>query len=292
MKKTIAVLLTALLLFCLAACEQPAGAASGNKKQEESAAILPGTIGPDGHNEEAPSGTSAVDGEKKSSLYDPSIFVIEASGSWRQELAPGYSADYECELYLEKVDPNDSRSAAGLYTGVFWMKSSVDAADFLKDFLKDAPVKMGFEAGGEGICDNLTMHLLDGYERDPFGDYAIPDGHGGEVLPVKEALVGEGGFIAVGKQAYLDVQARGAGGEQLTHQDSQTGDAEISYIIQIEPDVNRTATQRKATIYLTGAGGMRATIEGVWKRLPGYRDDLHEYANENKAGQMLEKHLK
>ncbi|HWR22365.1 MAG TPA: hypothetical protein VN366_02715 [Feifaniaceae bacterium] len=294
MKKGFAALLTVLLLFCFAACEQPAGTGSGSEKQEEeqTSAVLPGAFVPDGRETEDLSGQSASDTGKKSRPYDPSIFVIEASGSWRQELAPGYYADYECELYLDKFDANDSRSASGVYSGVFWMKTALDTADYLKEFLKDVPVEMGFEAGGEGVCDNLTMHLLDGYERDPFKDFGIPDGKGGKAVPDKEALAGEGGFIAVGTRAYLDARAQGAAGETLTHQDSQTGDAELRYIIQVEPDVNRTATEREVTIYLTGAEGMSATIEGVWKRLPGYRDDMHEYAKENKAGQMLEKHLK
>ncbi len=293
MKRGFAALLTVLLLFCFAACDQTAGAGSRSERREEeqTSAVLPEASVPNGRAEEGPSRQSASDAEKKSSLYDPSIFVIEASGSWRQELAPGYYVDYKCELYLDKFDANDSRSASGLYTGVFWMKTTLDAADYLKELLKDMPAEMDFAAGGEGVCDNLTMHLLDGYERDPFGDYTIPDGRNG-IQPAKEALAGEGGFIAVGKQAYLDVQARGAGGEQLTHQDSQTGDAEIQYVIQIEPNPARTATERKATIHLSGAGGMSATIEGTWRRLPGYLDDMLEYANENKSGQVLERHLK
>ena len=293
MKKGFAILLAAWLLFCLAACGQATVAGTGSEKRaEETETALPGVSVPDGRAEEVPTAQSTPDAEKQSGLYDPSIFVIEASGSWRQELAPGYNADYECELYLDKFDASDNRSASGLYTGVFWMKNTLDAADHLKDLLKDAPVEMDFAAGGEGICDNLTMHLLDGYERDPFGNYDIPVGRSGVRKPEKEALAGEGGFIAVGKQAYLDVQARGAGGEQIAHKDGQTGDAEISYIIQIEPDPAHTATERKATVYLSGPGGMSATIEGTWRRLPGYPDDRLEYANENKAGQVLERRLK
>lgn len=291
MKKGFAVLLTALLLFCLAACAQTAGVSSDSgKREEQTSTVFPGASIPD-RAEEVPSGQSASDNARKNSLYDPSIFVIEASGSWRQELAPDYYADYECELYLDKFDANDNRSASGLYTGVFWMKTTLDTEDYLKEFLKNVPVEMDFEAGGEGICDNLTMHLLDGYERDPFGDYTIPDEQSG-IQPEKESLAGEGGFIAVGKQTYLDIRARGAGGEQLSHQGSQTDDTEIRYFIHIEPDPAHTSTERKVTIHLSGAGGMGATLEGVWRRLPGYRDDMQKYANEGKSAEMLEKHLK
>ena len=291
MKKGFAVLLTALLLVCFAACAQTAGVSSGSEKQEDeqTSTVFPGASIPD-RAEEVPSGQSTSD-DTKNSLYDPSIFVIEASGSWRQELAPDYYADYECELYLDKFDANDNRSASGLYTGAFWMKTTLDTADYLKELLKNVPVEMDFAAGGEGVCDNLTMHLLDGYERDPFGDYTIPDGQSG-IQPEKEALAGEGGFIAVGKQTYLDIQARGVGGEQLSHQDGQPDDTEISYVIHIEPGPARTAMERKVTIHLSGTGGMSTTIEGVWRRLPGYRDDMQKYANEGKSTEMLEKHLK
>ncbi|NLT58040.1 MAG: hypothetical protein GXX99_03660 [Clostridiales bacterium] len=284
-KKRWLILFAALALLC-AACGKVQ-----TKEEEEPPAGAADTAFPAGPAQEGAEAAPPEQVAQKSGLYDPSIFVIEASGSWRQELAPGYFADYSCELYLDKTDADDNRSAAGLYTGVCWMKTTVDAGEFLTEFLADAPVEMDFSAGGEGICDNLTMHLLDGYVRDPFGDYGIPDGQGGFTAPEKEALAGEGGFIAVGRQAYLDAQARGVGGEQLTHQDGQSGDAEIRYVIQVAPDPGKTASERRAVIYLSDAAGMAVTLEGTWRRLPGAPEDRLAYANENRSGQLLERHL-
>lgn len=285
MKKTVAILLLLLLAFGLAACGgQPADA-------EESPSPLPGAAAQGGEAEDGGEEAQPEEGAKKNDLYDPSIFVIEASGSWRQELAPGYYADYECELYLDKFDANDNRSASGQYTGVFWTKTSIDAEEYISEMLQNVPVSLDFSAGGEGVCDNLTMNLLDGYERDPFGDYAIPDEQGGGAEPAKEALADTGSFITVGIQAYLEAFAAGAGGETLTYQDSRTGDVEINYVIQIAPDPTNSATERRVSIHLSTAQGMSVTLEGVWRRLPGYREDMLEYANSGKAAQVLEKHL-
>lgn len=294
MKKKLTVFFSIFIVFFCSACARPADIDPvGEERKDEPAAslVLPGRVIEEEHKEDDSADRSGTDNIRERGLYDPSIFVIEASGSWRQELAPGYFSDYECELYLDKFDSNDNRSASGLYTGIFWMKATVDAEGYLQELLKDVPAQIEFTAGGEGICDNLTMHLLDGYERDPFGDYTIPDGRGGSMEPEKEVLAGEGGFIAVGKQAYLNANALGAAGEVLSYQDNQTGDMEIRYVIQIEPDPAHTASTRKATIYLSGAGGMNTTIEGVWRRLPGYRDDMLEYANTGKSAEMLERHL-
>ncbi len=292
-KQKLVVFLFALLTLACAVCGCAAGAPSSSEEGESQAtpALLAGQTTQGGQQAQGPAEGSGAESPGKRNLYDPSIFVIEAAGSWRQELAPGYWADYECKLYVDKFDANDNRSASGVYTGVFWMKTTVDAAEYIKEMLKDLPMAMDFAAGGEGVCDNLTMQLLDGYERNPFGGYAIPDGQGGGADPPKEALAGEGGLTVVGKQAYLNVSARGAGGASLSHQDSQTGDAELSYIVQVEPDTAHTAAERKVTIHLSDGKGMSATIEGRWRRLPGYRDDMLKYANEGKAGQLLERWL-
>ena len=294
MKKGLIVFLSIVLVLLSALYFHTTGVDSNSKRYEDEQTtppILPGMILPEEQKEEASSKQPITDVAKKSNLYDPSIFVIEASGSWRQELTQGYYANYQCELYLDKFDANDNRSAAGLYTGVFWLKVSMDVADYLKELLKHVPVEMNFAAGGEGICDNLTMHLLDGYGRDPFGDFSTPAINGGNMEPAKEALAGEGGFIAVGKQTYLNIRARGAAGEELSHQDGQIGDTEIHYVIQIEPDPAHTAVERKVTIYLSNNEGMGGTIEGVWRRLPGYGDDMLEYANSGKSAELLEQHL-
>lgn len=291
MRQGAALLLSIFLIFSCAACGRTAEAKSG-KEKEDAVPPFPGTAVERTGTEKGQPEPAASDAAGKGNLYDPSIFVVEASGSWRQELAPGYYANYECELYIDKFDANDNRSASGLYTGVFWMKVTVEVADYLKDLLKDTPVEMDFAAGGEGVCDNLTMYLLNGYERDPFGDYAIPDGQDGFVEPEKETLAGEGGILVTGTQAYLDARAHGASGEGFSHQDGQTGDAELGYVVHIEPDPGHQATERRVTIYLSGAQGMSATLAGVWRRLPGYRDDMLDYANAGKSAQVLERHLK
>lgn len=284
--------LTALALL-FAACGNKTGAVSEPSPTPDPPAVLPEGGAKDGAEKSEGEDAPAAEDPKKNTLYDPSIFVIEASGAWRQELAPGYYVDYECELYLDKFDANDNRSAAGLYTGVFWMSAEVDAAEYIADMLGDVPVELEFGAGGEGICDNLTVHLLDGYERDPFGDYGIPDGQGGVASPVKEALAGEGGFVAVSKSVYLEAHARGAAGETVDYQDAGTAssDSEFSYVIQIEPDPSYTATELRVKIQLSSSDGVSTTIEGVWRRLPGYSDDLLEYANSGKYNEVLNRHM-
>ena len=252
-------------------------------------AVVPGG-GPDGDQPGPQEEAGPAEGGVKSSLYDPSIFIIEAAGTWRQELAKGYYADFACELYLDKADANDSRVADGLYTGVFWMSTKLELSDYLKDLLKDMPVDMDFDAGGEGICDNLTVHLLAEYGREPWWGYGIPNGEG-ETLPPEDGLVAQGSFIAVAKEAYLNIRASGAHGVSLEHSDSKMADAEISYIIHIAPDPQREQMERKATIYLYNRDGMSVTLEGVWRRIPGYPEDMLENANTNPARQVLDRHM-
>ena len=225
-----------------------------------------------------------------SDLYDPSIFIIEASGTWQQELAEGYYANFECELYLDKVDSNYNRVADGQYTGSLWLSTRLELSDYLKRLMKKSKVKMDFDAGGEGICDNLTINLLAEYGREPWRGYGIPR-EDGDIQPPDGALVAEGGLIVVAKDAYLNIQARGAQGESLEHSDSRAEDAELSYIIHIEPDPENKATEREATIYLYNNEGMSATLTGVWRRLPGYPEDVMKYADSGKAREILNKHL-
>ena len=56
----------------------------------------------------------ATAARKDNKLYDPSIFVIQGEGSWRQEIAPNYFADYEADIYLHKIDENDNRAGGEL----------------------------------------------------------------------------------------------------------------------------------------------------------------------------------
>jgi hypothetical protein len=286
-------LLAVLLLLCAACGRIASPGPEASETPGPSAPALPGgpadnPRGDAGNGQQADVQTEQI---KNSGLYDPSIFVIEAEGAWRQELAPGYYADYECELYIDKADANDNRSASGLYTGVFWMKTTLDTEEFLSDFLKDVPVEMEFNALGEGICDNLTVHLQDGFERDPFEDCAIPAEEGDPLMPAQDALADSGSFIAVGSEAYLEARAHGAAGEELEYQGDETADTEIGYVIHVEPDPEGTAAERKVTICLSTDEGMSVTLEGTWRRLPGYPEDMLEYANSGKQREILDKHL-
>lgn len=227
---------------------------------------------------------------KNRRLYDPSIFVIEASGSWRQELADGYYADYECELYLDKVDANDNRVSDGSYHGFFWIRMELDTVEYLKELLKDVPVEMEFDAGGEGICDNLIFNLStrDIWERDA---YAIPLDRDTKQEAAVDVPVDKGSFIAVAKQAYLYAKATGKQGEGFEHADSQSGDMELSYIIHMEPDSRENGTERRVTIYLSNEQGLSTVLHGTMRRLPGYPDDVAQYTQDAPYQDALNKHL-
>lgn len=226
-------------------------------------------------------------GKVKSALYDPSIFVIEASGTWRQELAPGYYADYEVEVYLDKVDANDNRSATGSYTGICWIGVTIDASEYFDTYLKGTPVNINFVVSAEGICDNLVMTILDGYERDPQADYSLPGGD----EPSKDVLADKGSFIASGTKGYLSANVYDSQGSNFNYEDSKAGgEVDFQYVIQIEADPDNTAQERDVIIHLTSADGINMTLEGKWYRLPGYPDDIMEYINSAKHQEFLDKH--
>lgn len=289
MRKIIIAAFFILILLLCTSCSKKDEEDSENPSGIETE-FSPGTQGGKNAGDEPASGKVSED-TRKSSLYDPSIFVITAEGSWRQELAQGYYADYECELYIDKTDANDNRTESGMYTGVCWIKTTLDADEYLKDFLKNVPVAIDLDAGAEGICDNLTVNLLAGYERESWEDYSIT-GSQGEALPLSENMpVAKGSFIAVPTAAYLEVRARGAQGENLEHESSQSAEEEFNYVMHVEPDADRTATERKVTIYLSNSQGMSATLEGKMLRLPGYPEDMLEYTNSGKYNEVLDKHL-
>lgn len=72
---------------------------SNDDQEEDDTLILPGGPGQSEEGDTIPEDELPEESQTKSAIYPPSIFVIEASGKWRQELAPGYYADYECEFY-------------------------------------------------------------------------------------------------------------------------------------------------------------------------------------------------
>ena len=283
--RPVLIILVLMLLFCTACSGQ-------EKENKEDDLLLPG--GPaqsSTGNEQQPEKPSG-ETQTKSTIYPPSIFVIEASGSWRQELTQGYYADYECEFYADKLDETSNQSASGQYTGVFWMKTRLDTGEYLKELLKDAPVKMNFDAGGEGICDYISVILMNGFERQSIGgNYTMPDNNGETLTPSGDTLAARGSFIAEATDAYLDVKARGTAGETVEHQDNKTGGTEIEFVIHVAPDPDFTAAERKVSIHFSSAEGMAVTLEGVLRRLPGYSEDLKAYTSQGKREKILNKHL-
>lgn len=211
--------------------------------------------------------------------YDPSIFIIEAAGSWREELAPAYFADYEVELYLHKIDPNDNRAVTGAYEGVFWMQVTLDAAGFISDLIGDAPVDIGFSAGGEAVSDNVGFFLNTSDDK-AWVDYTILD-DSGQALPLtQDTPVAKGSFVAVARQVYLDAKASGAQGEKLEFDPQDgTGDAfDVNYVIHVQPNSEEINGSRKVTIHLFGEG-FSHTIEGTLRRIAGYPEDVSDYFN-------------
>lgn len=228
----------------------------------------------------------------KSKLYDPSIFVIQADGKWRKELAPNYFADYEADLYLHKIDPNDNRVVTGSYQGVFWMKVTIDADEYIKDMLKNAPVQMDFAAGGEAICDNLGINLNTTDDK-AWVDYTILDDNGDPLPLTQDTPVAKGSFVTVAKDVYLKAKARGAQGERVDYEtEAGTGDlTDANYIIHVQPDSMESGTQRKVVIYLETPGADPMIMNGTLRRLPGYPEDVSDYLNSDEYQQAARKHL-
>lgn len=264
---------------------------SNDEEEENSLLLLGGPSQDSKETKDSEKKTSDKD-KTKSTIYPPSIFVIEAAGGWQQELAAGYYANYECEFYADKLDELDNQSASGQYTGVFWMKVTLDTSEYLKDFLKNVPVEMEFDAGGEGICDYFNVVLMNNFERESMGgSYSIPDNKGKDLPPSKDALATRGSFITEEANAYLDVKASGAAGEKVEYHNNQSSNTEIEFVIHVAPDPDFTATERKVTIHLTSGDGMSGTIEGMLHRLPGYSEDLKAYTSKGKREEILNKHI-
>jgi len=225
--------------------------------------------------------------ENKSKLYDPSIYVIEASGNYRMELAPGYYADYEVEIYLDKVDSNDNRVVAGAYQGGLWIKTTIDAKEYIKETFGDAPVTIQFDAGGEAVNDNFAIYLNTTDDK-AWTDYSILDEEGNPKPLTRDMPVAKGSTVAISKNVYLDAKARGAQGEQVDYQDTSGDEAiDVNYVVHVEEDGSEVNAQRKVTIQLSGEG-FSFTIEGTLTRLPGYPEDVLEYANNEAKNKFME----
>lgn len=301
MKKSM--LLSFLLLFCFVACascgktspDAPTPAnASGTKQAKESDDPEGGIIVPiqGGQKENPPNEPTPEESAKRSTTYEPSIFVIEASGSWQHEIDKGLYVNYECELYLDRIEPHNMHDDAGAYTGVFWLKLTVDASEMLSQINETVPsFNISLAAEAEGISDSLSFYLRDGYTRDPTANFDIPDGQNGHIKPDHNALADKGSFVV--SSTYGNINAHAVDtqkGISMGHQQSGGTDTEVSYIVHVEPDPTREATQRAVKIHLTLQDGSSTTLNGVWKRLPGYPEDLEKYYNSGKSREILERH--
>ena len=277
------------MLFCSACGAKPAliGATSSPSPSPGS-----NTDGPSG-NATAPAGesSSAPSAAPTSSLYDPSIFVIKASGKWRKELAKGYFADYECEIYLHKIDANDNRQVTGTYQGTFWMNVTIDAGEYIDDLLKNVPVELSFDAGGEAVSDNFGIHLNTTDDK-AWTDYNILDKNGKALPLTREMPVAKGSFVAIAKNMYLKAKGSGAQGEKIDYSDiPKDQQMDMTYIVHVEPDSAESATTRKVTFFITDSNGTSMTVEGTMTRLPGYPDDVSDYLNSNDYQDASQKHF-
>lgn len=229
---------------------------------------------------------------KNNKLYDPSIFVIQGEGKWRHELAPNYFADYEADIYLHKIDENDNRAVVGSYQGVFWIKVTFNADQWIKDMIKDAPVQIDFAAGGEAICDTLALSLNTTDDK-AWVNYNITDDNGNPLPLTQDTPVGKGSFVVVAKDVYVEARARGAQGEKLDYE-NQAGEGDlldVNYVIHVEPDSMESGTERKMVMQFTIPGAPPMTMNGTLRRLPGYREDVSDYLNSDEYKQAARKHL-
>lgn len=248
--------------------------------------------GQNGHKEDPPSEPAQEENEQRSTTYGPSIFVIEASGSWQQEIEKGYYANYECELYLDKIEPYNMHDDNGAYTGVLWFKIELDVNDYISEMLKDVPfVDISFDLEAEWLNDSMSFYLQDGYTRDPTANFDIPDGQGGHLKPDHGALADKGSFVAALISGNLSTVGQDSfWGILLEHESSITSDMEASYVVHVEPDPSREATERAVKIYLTLQDGSSTVLDGMWYRLSGYPEDLEDYYNSGKSREILERH--
>lgn len=256
---------------------------------EEPTTVLPNSQGSPGE----PNDETKTDEDPKSpqegnsNLYDPSIYVIEASGTYRMELAPGYYADYEVEIYLDKVDSNDNRVVTGSYQGGLWMKTIIDAKEHIKENFGDAPVSIQFDAGGEAVNDNFAIYLNTTDDK-AWTDYSILDDQGNPLPLSRDMPVARGSTIAVSKNVYLDAKAQGVQGEKVDYSDTGGDEAfDVNYIIHVEENGMEVGAKRKVTFFLSGEG-FSFTVDGTLTRLPGYPDDVLDYANNDSKNKFSE----
>ena len=292
MKKSIFALLLSLLLL-LAACGEAATPAQVTPAATETpdAAILPGGSSEPAATPAPATPAPTAPAEDESKLLDPSIYVIQAQSTWQQELAEGYYANYECELYLHKIDANDNRVSTGAYEGYFWMNVTLDVADFIKEMLGDTPIDMAFEGGGEALSDNFGIYLNITDDK-AWMDYTIPDADGNPRPLSQDMPVARGSFVAVAKNVFLEAHASGAQGEKLDYSDFPADQViDINYVVNMQADSTEVDGARKVIFYFTDSNGNAFTVEGTMTRLPGYPEDVHDYLNSQAYQEASTKHF-
>ena len=292
-KAVIAIFLSAVLLLC--ACgnqeEEVIAAASASPTPTESTVTGQGggsgqTAEPSGNETASPSAKAS-----ESSLYDPSIFVIEAKKTWQQELAPEYYANNECEIYLHKIDANDNRAVEGSYQGVFWMNTSLDTEGYIDEMFANIPgMEASFEAGGEAVCDNLGI-FLNTEDDKAWVDYQIL-GEDGKPLPLtQDTPVAKGSFVAVAKDVYLEAHANGPQGESVDYSDEDSeSEFTVNYVVHVNAGTLKSTGECDVVINLTGEN-FNVTMEGTMRTLPGYPEDVSDYLNSTEYQEAAQKHL-
>ncbi len=288
MKKTFVIIIACLTLLLGACSGAPAdGSVSATPTPTPSSLPMGAPDQPQPSDAATP---SAAPSQSQSSLYDPSIFIIEASGEWKDELAPEYYANYECDIYLHKIDANDNRQVAGSYQGICWLKTTLDTSGFISDMLGDAPIDVTFDAGGEAVCENLGISLNTTDDK-AWTNYSILDDNGNPLPLTQDTPVGKGSFVMVSKAVYLEAHAKGAQGEKVDYSDASSGDlTDVNYVIHVEPDTMESNGQRKVFISLSGEG-FNITLDGTLRRIAGYPEDVSDYLNSQEYQNSAWSHL-
>ncbi len=288
MKKIFVIIILCLILL-LGACSGAPADNNASATPTPTPSSLPIGAPDQPQSSDAPA-PSAAPAQSKSKLYDPSIFIIEASGEWQDEIAPKYYANYECDLYLHKIDANDNRAVAGSYQGVFWMKTTLDTSGYISDMLSDVPFDLSLDAGGEAVSDNLSISLNTTDDK-AWTNYSILDEAGNSLPLTQDTPVGKGSFVVVSKSVYLEAHGKGAQGETVDYSNAGGGDLiDVNYVIHVEPDNMESSGQRKVVISLSGEG-FNVTLNGTMRRIPGYPEDVSDYLNSQEYQSAAQGHL-
>lgn len=282
MKRTFfAVLVLLVILLAVSACAQGGGenaAASPSPTPSAEPGSIPGGA-PGDKPADSAAPTPQASEEPKKNIYDPSIFIIEASGDWKEEIAEGYFVNYHMDLYLHKIDANDNRRSEGSYEGVFYVNSAVDAEGFIGSMLQGVPVDISFALGGEVVADNFAIYLNTSDDK-AWTDYSILDENGNALPLTRDTPVSRGSFVVVARNVYLEAHAKGAQGERVDYEDAKgSGEAyDINYVVHVQPDGAEANGSRKVIFHFYSATFSKV-IEGTMRRISGYPEDVSDYLN-------------